>query len=192
MDRTRASDTEREWVVGLLRDAVAHGRITVDELDERSEAAYAARTRGELAALIDDLPQPPPRPAPPPPPPPPPPPATARVVPRPREYAPVSPPWERPWPGLRTWMPGMQLFADQWAGPPDPRRAGRFVLERVVPLFTVVNYTIIHRTGDQLVLRNALHAIVRIDMAVADDHTRTYVWGAAPLSARQALERLPR
>jgi len=51
-----ASDAERERTVARLRRAVAEGRLTVEELDERSERAYAARTRGELAALIEDLP----------------------------------------------------------------------------------------------------------------------------------------
>ena len=52
----RASDAERERTVGRLRRAVTDGRLTVEELDERSERAYAARTRGELAALLADLP----------------------------------------------------------------------------------------------------------------------------------------
>ncbi|MDA0158954.1 DUF1707 domain-containing protein [Solirubrobacter ginsenosidimutans] len=57
-DRTRASDTERERVAERLREAAAAGRITVDELDERSALAYAAVTRAELAGLLDDLPAP--------------------------------------------------------------------------------------------------------------------------------------
>jgi Domain of unknown function (DUF1707) len=46
-DRTRASDAEREHVVGLLRTAAAHGRLTVEELEARTAAAYAAAIRGE-------------------------------------------------------------------------------------------------------------------------------------------------
>ena len=44
------------------------GRLTIEELDERCSAALAARTRGELAALMRDLPAvaaPPAPPAPP-------------------------------------------------------------------------------------------------------------------------------
>jgi Domain of unknown function (DUF1707) len=52
----RASDAERERTVRQLRDNQLAGRLTVEELDERSEQAYAARTRGELAALTADLP----------------------------------------------------------------------------------------------------------------------------------------
>jgi hypothetical protein len=54
MDRIRASDTERERVVSMLREAAIAGRLTVEELDARSERAYGAVTRGELAALLED------------------------------------------------------------------------------------------------------------------------------------------
>jgi hypothetical protein len=52
MDRT-ASDTQRERVVEILRDAATHGRIDVEELDARSAAAYAALASSELSALIE-------------------------------------------------------------------------------------------------------------------------------------------
>lgn len=52
----RASDAEREHAVDLLRHHATAGRITVDELDERCTAALGARTRGELADLLSDLP----------------------------------------------------------------------------------------------------------------------------------------
>jgi hypothetical protein len=54
----RASDADRERAVTRLRDAAAAGRLTVDELDERTAGAYAARTVGELTALLADLPGP--------------------------------------------------------------------------------------------------------------------------------------
>ena len=53
---TRASDAEREAVVARLRDAAGEGRLTVEELDERIDAAYAARTLDELEPLTADLP----------------------------------------------------------------------------------------------------------------------------------------
>ena len=59
----RASDADREETVRLLRDHALAGRLTVDELDERSERAFAARTTGELAALMEDLPAAPRTPA---------------------------------------------------------------------------------------------------------------------------------
>jgi hypothetical protein len=52
----RASDQERESVVDVLRDAYTDGRLTLDEFSERTAAAYAARTRGELQDLTGDLP----------------------------------------------------------------------------------------------------------------------------------------
>ncbi|HKG39047.1 MAG TPA: DUF1707 domain-containing protein [Conexibacter sp.] len=53
----RASDAERERAATLLRDHAAAGRLTPEELDERLDVAYAARTVGELDALTHDLPQ---------------------------------------------------------------------------------------------------------------------------------------
>ncbi|PRX92369.1 cell wall-active antibiotic response 4TMS protein YvqF [Allonocardiopsis opalescens] len=52
----RASDAEREAAVERLRVAVGEGRLTLEELTERTEAAYLARTRDELARITDDLP----------------------------------------------------------------------------------------------------------------------------------------
>ena len=56
----RASDQERESVVDVLRDAFTEGRLTSDELEERTAAAYAAKTRGQLGELTLDLPVQPP------------------------------------------------------------------------------------------------------------------------------------
>ncbi|MGY1773187.1 DUF1707 SHOCT-like domain-containing protein [Blastococcus sp. SYSU D00813] len=53
----RASDAERQAVVDRLTAAGAEGRLDPDELRTRSEAAYAAVTVGELAALTADLPR---------------------------------------------------------------------------------------------------------------------------------------
>ncbi len=52
----RVSDADRERVAERLRDAAGEGRLTIDELDERVESAYAARTAAELAELTTDLP----------------------------------------------------------------------------------------------------------------------------------------
>lgn len=56
MDQLRASDAEREAAVRALRTAAEEGRLDTDELEERVAAAYAAKTRGELTALMQDLP----------------------------------------------------------------------------------------------------------------------------------------
>lgn len=52
----RASDADRERVTEALRLAAGEGRLSVDELETRLEAALSARTMGELAALTVDLP----------------------------------------------------------------------------------------------------------------------------------------
>jgi hypothetical protein len=52
----RASDAERERTADRLRQATGDGRLTVEELDERLAAVYAARTRAELEPLTADLP----------------------------------------------------------------------------------------------------------------------------------------
>jgi hypothetical protein len=53
----RASDDEREAVVERLRAASAEGRLTLEELTTRTEAAYGARTRGELVEITADPPR---------------------------------------------------------------------------------------------------------------------------------------
>ncbi|MFH7595163.1 DUF1707 domain-containing protein [Streptomyces racemochromogenes] len=58
----RASDADRERVVERLRDAVAEGRIDMEEFEERLEAAYKSRTYAELEPLTRDLPAPEPGP----------------------------------------------------------------------------------------------------------------------------------
>lgn len=52
----RASDAERDQATEILRVAYAEGRLTRAELDERTDAAYAAKTRADLCALTSDLP----------------------------------------------------------------------------------------------------------------------------------------
>ena len=52
----RASHDDRDRVVELLRVSAGDGRLTAEELDERLERAMTARTYGELARLVADLP----------------------------------------------------------------------------------------------------------------------------------------
>jgi hypothetical protein len=52
----RASDQERESVVGVLRDAFTDGRLTYDEFQDRMTAGYTAKTWTELRELTSDLP----------------------------------------------------------------------------------------------------------------------------------------
>ncbi|WP_406459043.1 DUF1707 domain-containing protein [Streptomyces sp. NBC_00876] len=52
----RASDAERERIAEILREAVAEGRLDMPEFEQRLDAAYKARTHGELEPLVRDLP----------------------------------------------------------------------------------------------------------------------------------------
>jgi len=54
--RLRISDADRHRVAELLREAAGEGRLDIEELDERLEAAYSAKTYGDLVPLTADLP----------------------------------------------------------------------------------------------------------------------------------------
>jgi hypothetical protein len=53
----RVSDAERDETLRILGEHASVGRLTLDELEERSGRALAAKTRGDLATLTGDLPQ---------------------------------------------------------------------------------------------------------------------------------------
>jgi hypothetical protein len=52
----RASDADRDAVTDRLREAAGEGRLEPEELEQRLDAALRARTYGELAPLLADLP----------------------------------------------------------------------------------------------------------------------------------------
>lgn len=52
----RISDADRHRVAEVLREAAGEGRLDLDELDERLEAAYAAKVYGDLVPILVDLP----------------------------------------------------------------------------------------------------------------------------------------
>ena len=54
--RLRVSDEDRHKVAEVLRQAAGEGRIDLDELDERLEATYGAKTYGDLVPITADLP----------------------------------------------------------------------------------------------------------------------------------------
>src|SRR6204780_5870017 len=60
----RASDADRDAVVAALSEHFQAGRLTTEELEERTGQGLAARTGGQLDGLTGDLPAP--RPAAPP------------------------------------------------------------------------------------------------------------------------------
>ena len=59
----RASDEQRERAAREIRDHFAAGRLTADELSERLDAVYRAKTEGDLRRLRADLPNLPATPA---------------------------------------------------------------------------------------------------------------------------------
>jgi hypothetical protein len=55
-DEMRAADGDRQRVADALRGALDEGRLDLHEYDERLQRTYAAKTYGELDALLSDLP----------------------------------------------------------------------------------------------------------------------------------------
>jgi Domain of unknown function (DUF1707) len=51
----RIGDRERDLIASVLQHALAEGRITIDELDARLDAALRARTFADLDPLVADL-----------------------------------------------------------------------------------------------------------------------------------------
>jgi Domain of unknown function (DUF1707) len=62
MDDIRASDSERDAVAEQLREHAAAGRLGMEELEQRLDEALGATTRGDLDAVLADLPARTPRP----------------------------------------------------------------------------------------------------------------------------------
>jgi hypothetical protein len=52
----RASDVDRDRTASLLREHLAAGRLSPEEFTERLDRAFAAKTVGEIDALLKDLP----------------------------------------------------------------------------------------------------------------------------------------
>lgn len=52
----RVSNDDRERVAQVLHDAMAEGRLTVEELEERLDKVYAAKVFRDLEPLLADLP----------------------------------------------------------------------------------------------------------------------------------------
>jgi hypothetical protein len=54
----RIGTSEREEAVRALSEHLSEGRLDVAEYDQRCGLVVAAKTRGELAMIFDDLPEP--------------------------------------------------------------------------------------------------------------------------------------
>ena len=53
----RVGDADREAVAAQLREHYADGRLTLDELNERIDQTFAAKTKADLNTVMRDLPQ---------------------------------------------------------------------------------------------------------------------------------------
>jgi len=185
----RASDSDRERAVDLLRGHAAIGRLTVDELDERCAAAFAAKTFGELDTLTADLP-----------------PLAAPLAPVP----PVPPAL----PARAYDLPGRIPFAQTWRAPSDPERVVHDLMRVVAPALHGNGYELRERTPHRLLFERSrrpawtfvlavlffplgllalLHkdeTRVAIDVSPGRDGTLVAASGTAPLAVRQAFRQL--
>ena len=53
----RVGDADREAVTAQLREHYADGRLTLEELNERLDQAFVAKTKADLNTVMRDLPQ---------------------------------------------------------------------------------------------------------------------------------------
>jgi len=53
----RVGDADREAVAAQLREHYADGRLTLEELNERLDQTFAAKTKADLNTVTRDLPQ---------------------------------------------------------------------------------------------------------------------------------------
>jgi hypothetical protein len=186
-DRMRASDRERESAVVELREAAAEGRLTVEELDERTAAAYAAATRGELDALLDDIPLPE------------------------LEPAPLAPPKPK-----RPWFPGRTRFRARWRAPVPRAEAAKDLLEYIMPPLHTYGYELVQQTPEWLVFERRMRPAwtvliavivfpigllallhtererIAIELIERGQDTSIIATGSAPLRIRRAMLELER
>jgi hypothetical protein len=178
-DHTRASDTERERVALRLASAASVGRLTVEELEERTAAALAASTRGELSALLDDLPELPRTPG-----------RQARRLPWLPGRTAFSARWRGPEDPRRAGADILELLVPVFArdGYVLVERTGeRLVLERAVrPAWTILAAVLLFPIG-LIALTYERSDLVTIDMIAHDDHTVAVAHGVAPLAIRRGL-----
>jgi hypothetical protein len=160
------------------------GRLSVDELDERVEKAYAAKMLSELAELQVDLP---------------------RLAVRPH------PPTEH---RRRPWMPGRLAFTNRWHSPADAKVTMRELMTFVVPPMERWGYDLTQRFDGRLRFERETRPVWTILVAVflfpfglfallykarervtidldEDEHgTQLVASGVAPLPVRRAFAEL--
>ena len=100
----RVGDADREAIAAQLREHYADGRLTLEELNERLDQAFAAKTKADLNTVMRDLPQ----------------------VPQPAAGMPSGgTAWQGPaWPGPMVTKPGQDYGNGGWGGNQRPRGIG--------------------------------------------------------------------
>ena len=92
----RVGDADRDAVTAQLREHYADGRLTLEELNERLDQAFAAKTKADLNTVMRDLPQ-----------------ATRPAAGMP--YGGTA--WQGPaWPGPMATKPGQDYGNGEWGG----------------------------------------------------------------------------
>jgi len=181
----RASDADREAAVDALRSHAMAGRLTVDELDERVERAYAAKMLSELAALQADLP---------------------RLAVRP--HRPPDKPRRRPK------MPGRIGFTNRWHSPAGAKLTMRELMTFVVPPMERWGYDLTQRFDGRLRFERETRPVwtilvaiflfpfgllallykdrerITIDLDEDENGTQIVATGIAPLPVRRAFAEL--
>jgi Domain of unknown function (DUF1707) len=102
----RVGDADRDAVTAQLREHYADGRLTLEELNERLDQAFAAKTKADLNTVMRDLPQ-----------------ATRPAAGMP--YGGTA--WQGPaWPGPMATKPGQDYGNGGWGGSQgNQRRCGQ-------------------------------------------------------------------
>jgi uncharacterized protein DUF1707 len=180
----RASDADRERTVAALRHHAETGRLTLEELDERCEQAYSAKTLRELAELQADLPQ--------------------EAV-----RAPDAPRRRR-----RPFMPGRWGFTIRWHSPAPATVTAAELMAHVRPSLEAWGYDLTQRFDDRLRFEREVRPVwtfvlavmvfpigllalmhkdkerLTIDIAETDRGTVLVASGVAPLAVRRAFAEL--
>jgi hypothetical protein len=100
----RVGDADRDAVATQLREHYADGRLTLEELNERLDQTFAAKTKADLNTVMRDLPQ----------------------APQPVAGMPYGgTAWQGPaWPGPMAPRPGQDYGDGGWGGNQRPRGMG--------------------------------------------------------------------
>ena len=125
----RVGDADRDAVAAQLREHYADGRLTLEELNERLDQAFAAKTKADLNTVMRDLPQ----------------------VPQPAAGPPSGgTAWQGPaWPGPMVTKPGQDYGNGGWGGNQRPRGIGNAFapLMGLVWLFVILGSVFLFRLG---------------------------------------------